>query len=154
MQKYYIPEINLRDIRNNTNLLINLEKKFNKTSNKSSIIISRNGYYKYDKDRLLKYKLIENESNIVTNFLKKYSLIGINQYEKKVSEVFSVPFESNNIILEKIKFNVGTSEHYLVIEKKKDRIIDFYFLSTKKIDETCKFFNKDVSSFVEMLMFK
>ena len=49
MQTYYIPEINLRDIRNNTNLFKNLEKKFNKTSNKNSIIISRNGFYKYDK---------------------------------------------------------------------------------------------------------
>ena len=84
MQKYYIPEINLRDIRNNTNLFKNLEKKFNKTSNKNSIIISRNGYYKYDKEKLLKYKLIEKESKIVTNFLKKYSLIGINQYEKQI----------------------------------------------------------------------
>ena len=154
MQKYYIPEINLRDIRNNTNILEKLEKKFNKTSDKNSIIISRDGYYKYDKEKLLKYKLIEKDSKIVTNFLKKYSLIGINQYEKKVSEVFSVPFESNHIILEKIKFNVGTSKHYLVIEKKSDRIVDLYFLSTKKIDETCKFFNKDVSSFIEMLMFK
>lgn len=153
MQKYYIPEINLRDIRNNANLFKNLEK-FNKTSGKNSIIIASNGYYKYDKDKLLKYKLIEKESKVVTNFLKKYSLIGINQYEKKVSEVFSVPFESNNIILEKIKFNVGTSNHYLVIEKKNDRIIDLYFLSPKKIDEKCKFFNNDVSSFIEMLMCK
>tara|TARA_B110000444_G_scaffold69812_1_gene65569 strand:- start:155 stop:616 length:462 start_codon:yes stop_codon:yes gene_type:complete len=153
MQKYYIPEINLRDIRNNANLFKNLEK-FNKTSGKNSIIIASNGYYKYDKDKLLKYKLIEKESKVVTNFLKKYSLIGINQYEKKVSEVFSVPFESNHIILEKIKFNVGTSNHYLVIEKKNDRIIDLYFLSPKKIDEKCKFFNNDVSSFIEMLMCK
>ena len=153
MQKYYIPEINLRDIRNNTNLFKNLEK-FNKTSSKNSIIIASNGYYKYDKDKLLKYKLIEKESKVVTNFLKKYSLIGINQYEKKVSEVFSVPFESNHITLEKIKFNVGTSNHYLVIEKKNDRIIDLYFLSPKKIDEKCKFFNNDVSSFIEMLMCK
>lgn len=154
MQKYYIPEINLRDIRNNNNLFKNLEKKFNKTSSKNSIIISRNGYYKYDKEKLLKYKLIEKESKIETNFLKKYSLIGINQYEKKVSEVFSVPFESKYIILEKIKFNVGTSNHYLVIERKNDKIVDLYFLSTKKIDENCKFFNKDVSSFIEMLILK
>ena len=154
MQKYYIPEINLRDIKNKTNLINNLEKTFNKTSNKNSIIIASNGYYKYNKEKLLKYKLIEKESEIVTNFLEKYSLIGINQYEKKIGEVFSVPFESNHIILEKIKFNLGTSKHYLVIEKKNDRIVDLYFLSTKKIDENCKFFNKDVSSFIEMLMCK
>ena len=32
MYRYYIPEINMRDIRNNTDLLINLENKFNKTT--------------------------------------------------------------------------------------------------------------------------
>ena len=42
----------------------------------------------------------------------------------------------------------------VIYEKIKDRIIDLYFLSPKKIDEKCKFFNNDVSSFIEMLMCK
>ena len=65
-----------------------LEKKFNKNSNKNSIIIASNGYYKYDKDKLIKFKIIEKESNVITNFLDKYSLIGMNYYEKKIGEVF------------------------------------------------------------------
>ena len=73
MHKYYIPEINLRDIRNNNNLMEKLENKFNKISNKNSIIIASNGYYKYDKDKLIKYKIIEKESNVITNFLDKYN---------------------------------------------------------------------------------
>ena len=76
MHKYYIPEIHLRDIRNNTHLMEKLEKNFNKTSNKNSIIIASNGYYKYDKDKLIKFKIIEKESNVITNFIDTYSLIG------------------------------------------------------------------------------
>ena len=154
MHKYYIPEIHLRDIRNNTHLMEKLEKNFNKTSNKNSIIIASNGYYKYDKDKLIKFKIIEKESNIITNFLDTYSLIGINQYEKKIGEVFNIPYENEHIIIEKIKFNVGNSKHFLIFEKRNNRIIDVYFLSTKKLNEKCKFFTKDVSSFMKMLMCK
>ena len=154
MHKYYIPEINLRDIRNNTHLMEKLENKFNKISNKNSIIIASNGYYKYDKDKLIKFKIIEKESNIITNFIDTYSLIGINQYEKKIGEVFNIPYENEHIIIEKIKFNVGNSKHFLIFEKKNNKIIDVYFISTKKLNEKCQFFTNDVSSFMKMLMCK
>ena len=154
MHKYYIPEIHLRDIRNDTHLMEKLEKNFNKTSNKNSIIIASNGYYKYDKDKLIKFKIIEKESNIITNFIDTYSLIGINQYEKKIGEVFNIPYENEHIIIEKIKFNIGNSKHFLIFEKRNNKIIDVYFLSTKNLNEKCKFFTKDVSSFVKMLMCK
>ena len=154
MHKYYIPEINLRDIRNNTHLMEKLEKKFNKNSNKNSIIIASNGYYKYDKDKLIKFKIIEKESNVITNFLDKYSLIGMNYYEKKIGEVFNIPYENEHIIIEKIKFNVGNSKHFLIFEKRNNKIIDVYFLSTKKLNEKCQFFTNDVSSFMKMLMCK
>lgn len=154
MHKYYIPEINLRDIRNNTDLMEKLENKFNKISHKNSIIIASNGYYKYDKDKLIKYKIIEKESNVITNFLDKYSLIGMNYYEKKIGEVFNIPYENEHIIIEKIKFNVGNSKHFLIFEKKNNKIIDVYFISTKKLNEKCQFFTNDVSSFMKMLMCK
>ena len=154
MHKYYIPEINLRDIRNNTHLMEKLEKKFNKNSNKNSIIIASNGYYKYDKDKLIKFKIIEKESNVITNFLDKYSLIGMNYYEKKIGEVFNIPYENEHIIIEKIKFNVGNSKHFLIFEKRNNKIIDVYFLSTKKLNEKCQFFTNDVSSFMKMLICK
>ena len=154
MYKYYVPELNMRDIRNNTGLLGKLEKKFNKSITKNKLIISINGYYKYDKDKLIKFKIIEKESNVITNFLDKYSLIGLNYYEKKIGEVFNIPYEHEHIIIEKIKFNVGNSKHFLMFEKKNNKIIDVYFLSTKKLNEKCQFFTNDVSSFMKMLMCK
>ena len=154
MNRYYIPEINLRDIRNHTNIIKNLENKFNKQEFEDNIILASNGYYKYDKDKLIKYKTIEKESYIVEKFLKQYNLIGINCYQKKIGEVFSIPFENTYITIKKIRFNVGQSKNYLVFEFKNNKIIDIYFLSPKKINEKCKFFSKDISSFMEMLMYK
>lgn len=154
MNRYYIPEINLRDIRNKVlsqNILNNLEKKFNKQEFEDNIILSTNGYYTYDKDKLMKYKMIEKESFVIKNFLEKYSLIGINIYHKKIGEVFSIPFENNFITIKKVKFNIGHSKNYLVFEFKNNKIIDIYFLSPKKINESCKFFSNDISSFMEML---
>ena len=154
MNRYYIPEINLRDIRNkllSQNILSNLEKKFNKQEFIDNIILSTNGYYTYDKDKLMKYKIIEKESFVIKNFLKQYSLIGINVYHKKIGEVFSIPFENKFITMKKVKFNIGQSKNYLVFEFKNNKIIDIYFLSPKKINESCKFFSNDISSFMEML---
>ena len=152
MMKYYIPEINLRDIRNKNNIIQNFENKFNKKIIEEKIIISIDGYYKIDNDVLVKYKLIEREHNYITNYIDNYTLIGINCYEKKIGEVYSIPNESNHISLEKIHFNIGKSSNYIVFEKKENKIIDVYFLSDKKINEKNIFFKNDVSSFIEMLM--
>ena len=151
MNKYYIPELNLRDIRNDIDLLNRFEQKFNKTTNKTSIILSTNGYYKYNKEKLTKFKLIENDTNIVEEFIKGFSLIELNYFEKSLGEVFQIPYENKNIILEKIKFNIGNSSNYIVFERVRNRIVDVYFLSSKKIKEDNKFFIEDVSSFIEML---
>ena len=154
MYKYYIPEINLRDVRNNSNLMENLEKKFNKQITKDNIIISSNGYYKYEGDSLIKYKILQRGTLVKENFLKQYNLIGMNVYHIKIGEVFSVPYENNHLVIEKIKFNVGKSHTFLVLEKRNNKIIDVYFMSNKKIEKTCRFFAEDISLFLEMLMCK
>ena len=154
MNKYYVPEICLRDVRNKSNIINNLEDKFNKQEFEDNMILASNGYYKYDKEKLIKYKIIEKETFIVDKFLTKYSLIGIDCYHKKVGEVFSIPFENTFVTIKKIKFNVGESKNYLVFELYNDKINDLYFLSPKKINEKCKFFSNDISSFMEMLMYK
>ena len=78
--------------------------------------------------------------------------MGINTYHKKFDEVFSTPFETEYISTTIIKYNIGQSKHFLVFEMHKNRIIDFYFLSNKPLQEKNLFFDNDVSSFIEMLM--
>lgn len=152
MMKYYIPEINLRDIRNKNNIIQKFENIYNKEIINEKLILSIDGFYKFENDNLIKYKLVEKNYNYVTNFIENYSLIGMNYYEKKNGEMFSIPDESISINIEKIKFNIGKSENYIVFEKRNNKIRDIYFLSKKKIDEHNVFFNNDVSSFINLLM--
>tara|TARA_Y100000389_G_scaffold193884_1_gene223183 strand:+ start:79 stop:540 length:462 start_codon:yes stop_codon:yes gene_type:complete len=150
--KYYIPEINLRDVRNKNNIIEKFENIYNKEIIIEKLILSIDGFYKFENDNLIKYKLVEKNYNYVTNFIENYSLIGMNYYEKNLGELFSIPSENKLINIEKIKFNIGKSENYIVFEKKNNKIIDIYFLSKKKIDEHNVFFNNDVSSFIKLLM--
>ncbi len=152
MMKYYIPEINLRDIRNKNNIIQKFENIYNKEIINEKLILSIDGFYKFENDNLIKYKLVEKNYNYVTNFIENYSLISMNYYEKKIGEMFSIPNESISINIEKIKFNIGKSENYIVFEKRNNKIRDIYFLSKKKIDEHNIFFNNDVSSFINLLM--
>jgi len=152
MMKYYIPEINLRDVRNKNNIIEKFENIYNKEIIIEKWILSIDGFYKIENDNLIKYKLVEKNYNYVTNFIENYSLIGMNYYEKNLGELFSIPSENKLINIEKIKFNIGKSENYIVFEKKNNKIIDIYFLSKKKIDEHNVFFNNDVSSFIKLLM--
>lgn len=152
MMKYYIPEINLRDVRNKNNIIEKFENIYNKEIIIEKWILSIDGFYKIENDNLIKYKLVEKNYNYVTNFIENYSLIGMNYYEKNLGEMFSIPSENKSINIEKIKFNIGKSENYIVFEKKNNKIIDIYFLSKKKIDEHNVFFNNDVSSFIKLLM--
>jgi hypothetical protein len=150
--KYYIPEINLRDVRNKNNIIEKFENIYNKEIIIEKLILSIDGFYKIENNNLIKYKLVEKNYNYVTNFIENYSLIGMNYYEKNLGEMFSIPSENKSINIEKIKFNIGKSENYIVFEKKNNKIIDIYFLSKKKIDEHNVFFNNDVSSFIKLLM--
>lgn len=152
MIKYYIPEINLRDIRNKNNIIEKFENKFNKKEIEEKRYISNDGFYKLENDNLIKYKLIEKSYIYYENFLPNFSLIGLDIYNKKIGETFSIPNESNVINFKEIKFNVGNSLNFIVFEIYKNKIIDIYFLSNKKLDEESVFFKNDVSLFIEMLM--
>jgi oligoribonuclease NrnB/cAMP/cGMP phosphodiesterase (DHH superfamily) len=152
MLKYYVPELNLRDIRNKGNIIEKFTNKFNKEVVEENIIISNDGFYKQDTKDLIKYKLVEKDSNCISNFFKNYTLIGIDSYEKKIGIEYSLPSESTNINIKKIKFNIGKSENFIVFEEKNNKIIDVYFLSKKKLYEKNIFFLNDVSLFIEMLM--
>ena len=152
--KYYIPELILRDIRNNTNLIENLSTKFNKQEYTEIIVLSVDGYYKCDDDLITKYKIIEKESNIIKNFIDNYTLIGIDCYHKKIKEVLNIPSENIPIKIKTLKFNIENGSNFLIIKQKQNKIIDIYFESKKKLHENNIFFKNDVSLFIKMLMYK
>ena len=162
MNKYYIPEIDIKTIRNHPEILAKLYKVYDNSQENKQIIISTDGYYQIKKDNLIKYKIINKGSFIKENFIDKLTLIGMNLYYKEIGEEYSIPYEQANINLEIVKFypkkldtSSVSSNHttYLVIEKNKNKnkIIDLYFLSKKHIQEDDYFFSKDMSLFIETL---
>jgi len=151
MNCYYIPEIDLRIIRNNPQIVDKLREKFKHKSKKESIIISTDGYYKIDKESLHKYQIIHKNSKIKEDFYKNFTLIGCDVYHKKIDDIYQVPFEHDTIEIETEKFYIPDSKNILVMERKKNRLYDLYFISTKKVDENCPFFLKDVSLFLDHL---
>lgn len=151
MNSYYVPEIDLRIIRNNPEIVDKLRKKFKHESKKETIIIATDGFYKIDKESLHKYKIIHKESTIKENFYKHFTLVGCDVYHKKYDDIYQVPFEHDTVEIETEKFYIPDSKNVLVMERKKNRLFDLYFISTKKVDENCPFFLKDVSLFLDHL---
>ena len=83
MNKYYIPELNLNQIKKNINLCKDLENKYYMTSSNNHIILTIDGFYKFEKNKLIKYKIISKDTSIKENFIDNLTLIGINYYHKK-----------------------------------------------------------------------
>ena len=71
MNKYYIPEIDLKRIRNHPEILDQLHKVYNTSKENKQIIISTDGYYHIQEDKLTKHKIINKESSIKENFINK-----------------------------------------------------------------------------------
>ena len=151
MNKYFIPEIDLKRIRNNPEILNKLINKYTVETINEQLILTTDGFYKIQKDTLIKYKIIHKESNIQENFINNLTLIGTNIFHKKIGEVYNIPYENSIISLEILKFSIEKGKNFLVLEKKDNKIIDLYFLSKKKINEKDTFFKKDVSSFIETI---
>lgn len=152
MNKFYIPEIYLSEVRNIPNIISNLNEKYFTKKTTEQQILTTNGLYKIIDDDIVQFKYISKKSNIVQNFYKKFTLIEENIYEKKIGPVSYIPIENETIEITKIKYSLQErSEHYLVLELINNRIKDLYFLSNKGIGEENLFFKNDLSSFLNSL---
>ena len=82
--KYYIPELNLRDIRNNINLIENLSTKFTIQEYTENIVLSVDGYYKCLEDSVIKYKIIEKKAGIRPATKDRRPFVGFHPSNKKI----------------------------------------------------------------------
>ena len=152
MNKFYIPEIHLSEIRNIPNLIDNLNEKYFTKKNTEQQILTPNGLYKIIDDDIIQFKLVSKKSNIIENFYKNFTLIEENIYEKKIGPVSYIPYENETIEITKIKYSLQErSEHFFVLELINNRIKDLYFLSNKGIGEENLFFKNDLCSFMNSL---
>lgn len=152
MIKYYIPEILISKLRNIHNLIELLTETFISEKKKEKLILTIDGFYKIIDNKIQKFKYISNDSNVIENYIKDYTLIGQDIFFKKTNNITYIPFENETIDVTTIKFKtVEKSLTFLVFELIDNRIKDFYFLSDKKINEDNIFFYNDISLFLDSL---
>ena len=138
IMRYYVLE--LKNIREDT------LKKYNSTINKTKKIITNDSIIKEYKNELYRYKLIDNHKDkIIKNYINDWTLAATDFYEKKIEKIFHIPFENTLIELDIKKYFIGPKTN-LVIEKKDDRLQDFYFES--KYDADSFSLREDIGSFL------
>lgn len=140
--KYYIDGL--------LNININELVDYLKEQYEEKIILANDGYYKYIKNELYKYKItnFNINDNIIVQLNKKIKIIGTNYYWKKCDKVYKIPFSHKCINKKIYKFTI-TNNITLIIEKIENKINDLYFISNISHDDY--FFKQQVISFLSIL---
>ena len=147
MKQYFIKELNLHNINLNN---IRTNNSFHIRETHSNIFLNDFGFYIIENDKIINCKINHKSSNIVNNFLKKYTLycneIAIEKIEKS-----NIPYINHLIKIKKIEIKLNKySKNSIVIEFYNDSIYDLYFLSNENYNNVS--FQEDISLFIKILI--
>ena len=133
-----------------SNININELVDYLKEQYEEKIILANDGYYKYIKNELYKYKIsnLNINDDIIIQLNKKIKIIGTNHYWKKSDKVYKIPFSHKCINKKIYKFKI-TDNITLITEKIENKINDLYFISNIPHDDY--FFKQQVISFLSGL---
>ena len=102
--------------------------KYPQTTITKKIIVSNDGLYKIYNNNIYKYKLVTTNSEIVSEFIGKYTLL-VNQIIWKKEITYKIPFIQQGIQnITFVEYNIHPKIKF-IIEKMDNEIIDFYFQS-------------------------
>jgi hypothetical protein len=121
------------------------EKKKNETD--ENWILTNEGFYKYTKNNLFKYKLdLTNEDTP-----EKYGDIMVRNISwKKHSEEWNIPLSHDIVKIKKVEYKLyNKSSTSFIIEYMENEINDYYFESVENIDNYS--LKEDINSFLSML---
>ena len=150
MSKCYIPEISIRTIRRDENMT-KLKDNFEYEESTKNIICTCDGFYEINDKSIIKFVTIQKDTMIFENFINKYTLLVDNSYNKKIGFVDFIPFESQEMVLSMLIFNIPESNNKFILETVNNRVIDFYFQTKDKITQNNIFLNNDVSLILKTL---
>ena len=122
--KYYIVE--LKNITNRIGKLhLDNESTIYKILTDHCLIKDRGG-------KLYKYIIQDNNADIkIKNFIKDYTLLGTDFFEKRIDQIYHIPFDHHLLKIKKYIYSMSGRTKF-VVEKQNDKIIDFYFVSKDK----------------------
>jgi len=145
LMKYYIQEL----LHINESNLNNLNKSVNYLEKQ---ILIKDGLYKTKNDKIYKYKLFDNETFLINNYIDNFTLICSNTFWKKMQEVFHLPYEHHIFKLTTITYKLfPTSTTKFIIEKDENNtILDFYFVLKETHDNFS--LKEDITSFLSLLL--
>ena len=150
MSKCYIPELSIKTIRKEENVN-KLKDTFSYNEVIKHIVCTIDGFYEINDKSLIKYKSVLSNDLIFQNFVDNYTLLVSNSYEKKLGQVEFIPFESEQITISYLIFDIPESNNKLIFKCINNRIIDFYFKTKEKITQNNIFINNDVSLILKTL---
>ena len=150
MSKCYIPELSIKTIRKEENVN-KLKDTFSYNEIINHIVCTIDGFYEINDKSLIKYKTVLLNDLIFENFVDNYTLLVSNSYEKKIGQVEFIPFESEEITISYLIFDIPESNNKLVFKYINKRIVDFYFQTKEKITQNNIFLNNDVSLILKTL---
>ncbi len=150
MSKCYIPEISIRIIRKDE-IINNLKSNFTFNKEEKKIICTNDGFYEINDNSILKYVILHKKEFIFENFIDDFTLLVDNTYVKKFGNIDYIPFESQEIEITVLSFDIPESNNKFVLEYTNNRISDFYFQTKEKIIQNNIFLNNDVSLILKTL---
>ena len=150
MHKYYIKELTPFSIKKN--FLQKLKENFTYKEIVETLLLSPQGYYKVEDDKIDLYKIINKNSNQIENFLDKYTLLINSTIQKKFENVSQLPQRFKEINLKKIIFSVKSINISLVVEILNEKIINIYFTSAKnEYLNNNYFFKENISLYLKSI---
>ena len=137
--RYYLRDANIKIIKHK---LIPYRKEIKK----EKWILSNEGFYKYFKGDLWKFKIKFNDNPIIKNDI----LISSNFHWNKNNKSYNIPILHEIVDVEIIKYKLHPkSSTVFIIEQLNDKINDYYFISNKNIDDYS--LKEDINSFLLIL---
>jgi len=139
MFHYYIKELSYIDTHRISN-------KFSHISRIEPTIFSNDGKYKVYNNKIYKYKLVSTNSEIISQFIDKYTLL-VNKNHWKREITYNLPFMNQGILyINFVEYDIHPKLKFIV-EKIDDTIHDFYFQSKEPYDNI----KSEMSSFLSFL---
>lgn len=115
-------------------------------------LIANDGLYKMNGDHFCQYKLIDNGSFIIENYIENYTLAASNHYWKKIKKSYQIPLQNEiqTIFIEIYRHSPKSNTKFIIERNRRGDTIDFFFESKENPDNLS--FKEDIASFLSLLM--